>query len=92
MIANLDTSVPVIADMDTGYGGPIMVARTVEAYARSGIAGFHIEDQVLQKRCGHLGGKQVVPVEEYLTRIRAAVEARDRIGMCYPHAVIRKSR
>ena len=46
MIANLDTSVPLIADADTGYGGPIMVSRTVANYARAGVAALHIEDQV----------------------------------------------
>jgi methylisocitrate lyase len=46
MIANIDPQVPLIADADTGYGGPIMVARTVEQYALSGVAGLHIEDQV----------------------------------------------
>jgi 2-methylisocitrate lyase-like PEP mutase family enzyme len=46
MIANLDTSVPLIADADTGYGGPVMVARTVANYARAGVAALHIEDQV----------------------------------------------
>src|SRR4051812_19069353 len=56
MIASIDCSVPLIADADTGYGGPIMVARTVEQYARAGVAGMHIEDQVQTKRCGHLGG------------------------------------
>lgn len=52
MIASLDPSVPVIADADTGYGGPIMVARTVTQYARAGVAALHIEDQAQQKRCG----------------------------------------
>lgn len=56
-----------------------MVARTVTQYARSGLAGLHIEDQVQTKRCGHLMGKQVVSREEFLTRIRAAVIARDSI-------------
>ena len=56
-----------------------MVARTVTQYARSGVAGLHIEDQVQTKRCGHLLGKQVVSREEFLTRIRAAVIARDSI-------------
>jgi 2-methylisocitrate lyase-like PEP mutase family enzyme len=46
MIANLDTSVPLIADADTGYGGPVMVSRTVANYARAGVAALHIEDQV----------------------------------------------
>ncbi|KAI2635259.1 putative carboxyphosphonoenolpyruvate phosphonomutase [Xylaria nigripes] len=79
MIANLDPfGPPLIADMDTGYGGPIMAARTVEQYIRSGVAGAHLEDQVLMKRCGHLGGKKVVPAEEYIARIRAAHGARVR--------------
>ena len=56
-----------------------MVARTVTQYARAGLAALHIEDQVQTKRCGHLMGKQVVPVEEFTTRIRAAVQARDAI-------------
>lgn len=77
MIASLDRTVPVIADADTGYGGPVMVARTVKAYITAGVAGMHLEDQVLAKRCGHLGGKQIVEREEYYGRIRAAVMARD---------------
>lgn len=80
MIANLDPSIPVIADADTGYGGPIMVARTVEQYARSGVAGLHIEDQVQTKRCGHLRGKELVDLDTFSSRIRAAVAARKRIG------------
>ncbi|KAI1102676.1 oxaloacetate Acetylhydrolase [Jackrogersella minutella] len=80
MIANLDAfGPPLIADMDTGYGGPIMVARTVEQYIRAGVAGAHLEDQVLTKRCGHLSGKKVVPQEEYISRIRAAHAARVRL-------------
>ncbi|ROV99463.1 hypothetical protein VMCG_06362 [Cytospora schulzeri] len=80
MIANLDPfGPPLIADMDTGYGGPIMVARTVEHYIRSGVAGAHLEDQILTKRCGHLSGKKVVPREEYMSRIRAAVAAKRRL-------------
>ncbi|KAF8893830.1 Pyruvate/Phosphoenolpyruvate kinase-like domain-containing protein [Infundibulicybe gibba] len=61
------------------FGGPAMVGRTVTQYAKSGVAGMHIEDQVQTKRCGHLLGKQVVSREEFLTRIRAAVIARDAI-------------
>lgn len=80
MIANLSPSVPLIADADTGYGGPIMVARTTEQYARSGVAAFHIEDQVQTKRCGHLGGKILVDTPTFVSRIRAAVQARQRIG------------
>lgn len=56
-----------------------MVARTVEHYIRSGVAGAHLEDQVLMKRCGHLGGKKVVPRADYLQRIRAAHQARLRL-------------
>jgi methylisocitrate lyase len=80
MIANLDPfGPPLIADMDTGYGGPIMAARTVEQYIRAGVAGAHLEDQVLTKRCGHLSGKKVVDTEEYISRIRAAHAARVRL-------------
>lgn len=78
MIANLDPSVPVIADADTGYGGPIMVARTVEQYAQAGVAGCHIEDQVQTKRCAHLQGKELVSADTFVMRIRAAVQARQR--------------
>ena len=79
MVCSLDPTCPVIADADTGFGGPAMVARTVTEYARSGVAGLHIEDQVQTKRCGHLLGKQVVSREEFVMRIRAAVIARDSI-------------
>ncbi|KAL0955811.1 hypothetical protein HGRIS_002018 [Hohenbuehelia grisea] len=79
MVASINPTVPVIADADTGFGGPANVARTVKAYARAGLAGLHIEDQVQTKRCGHLLGKQVVSREEFLRRIRAAVIARDSI-------------
>ncbi|KXN87468.1 2,3-dimethylmalate lyase [Leucoagaricus sp. SymC.cos] len=75
----IESTVPVIADADTGFGGPINVARTVWQYDRAGVAAMHIEDQIQTKRCGHLLGKQVVSREEFLTRIRAAVIARDSI-------------
>ncbi|KAK1218592.1 hypothetical protein PQX77_018708 [Marasmius sp. AFHP31] len=78
-ICSLDPAKPVIADADTGFGGPNMVARTVIQYARVGLAGLHLEDQVQTKRCGHLFGKQLVSREEFATRIRAAVLARDGI-------------
>ncbi|KAF6810538.1 carboxyphosphonoenolpyruvate [Colletotrichum plurivorum] len=80
MIANLDPSVPLIADADTGYGGPNQVARTVAQYHRSGVAGLHIEDQIQTKRCGHLGGKAVVDADVFAQRIRAASAARQRLG------------
>jgi 2-methylisocitrate lyase-like PEP mutase family enzyme len=79
MIASLDRTVPVIADADTGYGGPLMVARTVKSYIAAGVAGLHIEDQVLSKRCGHLLGKEIVDETVFLSRIRAAVMARDEM-------------
>jgi 2-methylisocitrate lyase-like PEP mutase family enzyme len=80
MIAQLDPAVPVIADADTGYGGTLNVARTVKEYIRAGIAGFHLEDQVVNKRCGHLAGKQLVDLKEYVSRIRAAVNMRKQLG------------
>ncbi|KAF4620895.1 hypothetical protein D9613_000899 [Agrocybe pediades] len=79
MVCSINPTVPVIADADTGFGGPANVARTVKQYIAAGVAGLHIEDQVQTKRCGHLMGKQVVSREEFLTRIRAAVIARDSI-------------
>jgi 2-methylisocitrate lyase-like PEP mutase family enzyme len=69
---------PVIGDGDTGYGNPMNVRRTVEGYARAGFAGVMIEDQLAPKRCGHTLGKEVVPRQEALARIRSAVDARDR--------------
>ena len=69
-------AVPVIADADTGYGNAINVLRTVREYERAGVAGIHLEDQVMPKRCGHLTGKVLVPVEEMAAKIRAAVAAR----------------
>ena len=80
MIANLNPSVPLIADADTGYGTAPMVARTVEKYHRSGVAGLHIEDQIAQKRCGHLGGKKIVDLETFTQRIAAAYQARMKLG------------
>ncbi len=70
-------SIPVIGDGDTGYGSPINVKRTVCGYARAGFAAVMIEDQVLPKRCGHTLGRQIVGRTEALTRLRAAVDARE---------------
>ncbi|CBQ70516.1 related to carboxyphosphonoenolpyruvate phosphonomutase [Sporisorium reilianum SRZ2] len=75
---------PVIADADTGFGGAPQVARTVHEYHRAGIAALHIEDQVQSKRCGHLDSKQLVSRAEFLTRITAAVHARDSLA-CPTH-------
>src|ERR1043166_7670162 len=70
---------PVIVDADTGYGNAINVIRTVEDLLRAGAAGMFLEDQVWPKRCGHMQGKQVIPLDEQLKKLRAAVdEKRDR--------------
>lgn len=68
--------VPVVADADTGYGNQINVIRTVQQYERAGVAGLHIEDQILPKKCGHMENKQVVDAEVMAGKIRAAVAAR----------------
>jgi len=70
------SALPVIADADNGYGGVLNVRRTIQAYERAGVAAVHLEDQVMPKRCGHLTGKQLVPVEEMMAKIRAAADAR----------------
>ncbi len=77
-IANV-ASVPVIADSDTGYGNAINVIRTVREYIQTGVAAIHIEDQVSPKRCGHVAGRQVIPVEEACGKYRAADHARKEI-------------
>lgn len=69
--------VPVIVDADTGYGNAINVIRTVHDLIRAGAAGMFLEDQVWPKRCGHMKGKLVVPLEEQLNKLRAAVEAKN---------------
>jgi len=68
--------VPVIADADTGYGNELNVTRTVREYEKRGVAGLHIEDQGFPKKCGHLDDKTVIPLDEYLAKIRAASAAR----------------
>ena len=67
------THLPVISDADTGFGEEWNVSRTVIEMERAGLAGIHLEDQVFPKRCGHLDGKQVIPTEQMLEKIRAAV-------------------
>jgi 2,3-dimethylmalate lyase len=69
-------NIPLIADGDTGYGGILNVIRTVREYEQAGIAAIQMEDQVYPKRCGHMEGKQLVPVEEMIAKLRAAVHAR----------------
>jgi 2-methylisocitrate lyase-like PEP mutase family enzyme len=70
------SGLPLIADADNGYGGVLNVRRTIQGYERAGAAAVHLEDQVIPKRCGHLAGKQLVPVEEMVAKIRAAADAR----------------
>src|SRR6476620_11496279 len=65
---------PLVADADTGYGGVLQVARTVEEYAEAGVAALNLEDQVSPKRCGHLSGKEVLPMAEAVAKVRAAVD------------------
>ena len=65
---------PVIADFDTGYGNALNALHTLKGFERAGVAGFHIEDQVFPKRCGHLEGKTVVPAEELAVKIQAIKE------------------
>ena len=68
--------IPVIADADTGYGNALNVIRTVREYEKAGAAGFHLEDQVVPKKCGHYEGKEVVSTEEMVGKVKAAVDTR----------------
>ena len=70
------SELPVIADADTGYGNAINVMRTVKEYERAGVAAIHIEDQEMPKRCGHFAGKTVVPKEEMMGKLKAALDTR----------------
>ena len=70
-------TIPLIADADTGYGNALNVQRTVRAYERSGVGGIHLEDQVSPKKCGHMAGKQVIPMDEMCGKLRAAIDARE---------------
>ncbi len=69
-------NVPVIADADNGYGNLRNAMRTIRIFENAGLAGLHIEDQVLPKQCGHLAGKQVVTIEEMIQKIKAMVDTR----------------
>jgi len=69
-------NIPLIADADTGYGNELNVVRTVREYERRGVAAIQIEDQTFPKRCGHLDNKEVVPMDEFLPKIRAAASSR----------------
>jgi len=77
------TSLPLLVDCDTGFGGELITNRTIREMIRAGAAGVHLEDQVPEKRCGHRPGKKVVAVGEMVDRIKAAVDAR-----CDPDFVI----
>lgn len=70
------TSIPLLGDGDTGYGNAVNVYYAVRAFEQAGLAGVMIEDQVWPKRCGHMAGKEVIPVEEMVEKVHAAVEAR----------------
>lgn len=70
------TSIPILVDADTGYGNALNTWRTVREYEAAGAAGCHIEDQVFPKKCGFFPGKQVIPLNEMVQKVRAAVEAR----------------
>ena len=70
------TSLPVFADADTGYGGPLEARRTIALWEEAGAAALHLEDQVAPKKCGHFAGKAVIPVAEMAQKLRAMVDAR----------------
>jgi isocitrate lyase len=72
--------IPVIADADDGYGNALSTIRTVQEYVRSGVAGIHIEDQVFPKRCGHIAGKTIIPLDQAVGKYRAAIDTRDRLN------------
>jgi methylisocitrate lyase len=74
------SSLPLLVDADTGWGGAFNIARTVRSFIKAGAAGMHIEDQVQTKRCGHRPGKEVVPRDEMVDRVKAAVDARTDAG------------
>ena len=70
------TGMPLLVDIDTGWGGAFNIARTIRNFSNAGVAAVHMEDQVGQKRCGHRPGKEVVPTSEMVDRVKAAVDAR----------------
>jgi methylisocitrate lyase len=74
------TQMPLLVDIDTGWGGAFNIGRTIRNFERIGVAAVHMEDQVGQKRCGHRPGKEVVPAAEMVDRIKAAVDARSGEG------------
>ena len=71
------TDLPLLVDADTGWGSALMIARTIREMTWAGAAACHIEDQVMPKRCGHLDGKEIVPTEIMVQRLKAAAEAKE---------------
>lgn len=76
-------NLPLLVDIDTGWGNVLMIKRTIKGMLQAGVAAVHMEDQVFEKKCGHLPGKEIVPVEEMVDRLHATVEAKTD-----PHFVI----
>lgn len=73
----------MIADADTGYGQPLNFMRTVNEFERGGVAGIHIEDQVSPKKCAYYGGThEIVPVDEFLRKLKAGIDARENPDFC----------
>jgi 2-methylisocitrate lyase-like PEP mutase family enzyme len=75
-------NIPIIADADTGYGNAVNLVRTIREYQRAGVAAIHIEDQITPKRCGHLDGKEVIPLVEMEQKLRAALATRTDPDFC----------
>jgi methylisocitrate lyase len=76
------STLPLVVDCDTGFGEPLNVMRTVRMMERADVAAIHIEDQELPKKCGHLNGKKIVPIEEFLIKLRAAKDASKNPDFC----------
>jgi len=74
--------IPIIADADTGYGNVVNLVRTVREFERAGVAAIHIEDQITPKRCGHLDGKEVIPLAEMEKKLQAALATRTDPDFC----------
>jgi 2-methylisocitrate lyase-like PEP mutase family enzyme len=75
--------IPIIADADTGYGNAVNLVRTVREFERTGVAAIHIEDQITPKRCGHLDGKEVIPLAEMEKKLQAALATRTDAEFCF---------
>ncbi|MBU3064967.1 isocitrate lyase/PEP mutase family protein [Nocardia sp. NEAU-G5] len=76
MLTEVLGHIPLIADADTGYGAPLNVIRTVRAYEAAGVAAIQLEDQAFPKKCGHLPDKELVPADDFVLKLRAAIDAR----------------